>query len=548
MSEVRQSAVRDVIGLPAQDALLLSEHDREFYSDDRSSGSSDEEAEGEHVHESSQPSPIATPAIESDAEENLDEQPSDTGESHQPSGVGEPAAKRKPPQPVSSIADVQARVEKGCKCGGEKNCFSLVPPEHLLSARRMAESTDRDHLYSFVAGKLDVLARRGATTHGHVEGQTRARVTYQYKVCEIVVCRCVFMYANDCSKRTLQRIQSHLDAGCVISPEHASTGIARANVLDPAEVDMAAQFVRNFAEVNGLPQPAAPRGHNGPAPTYLPCSYTKKMIHGLYMNAGGVMSYVSFTRVWAGRCKNVVILKPKEDVCSTCSELQSRILRAVCDEDRISSTEALQRHITKAVDARDVYRECIARAKLAEAEAEDDEAVDYCHLTFDFAQQATVPHHARQVGPLYFRVPRRIQIFGVANEGIPLQHNYLVDEQQTIGKDGSKCHGPNAVISMLHHHLEHHARKSSTLGLHADNCCGQNKNRSVMAYLAWRVIVGLNKCIELDFMRVGHTRCFVDAGFGLLKQKYRKNDVDTVAQLKETIESSASINKAELFC
>ena len=63
-----------------------------------------------------------------------------------------------------------------------------------------------------------------------------------------------------------------------------------------------------------------------------------------------------------------------------------------------------------------------------------------------------------------------------------------------------------------------------TICLHADNCCRQNKNKTVIAYLAWRVIVGLNEEIELSFMRVGHTRCFVDGGFGLLKQRYRKRD------------------------
>ena len=53
---------------------------------------------------------------------------------------------------------------------------------------------------------------------------------------------------------------------------------------------------------------------------------------------------------------------------------------------------------------------------------------------------------------------------------------------------------------------------------------------------------------EVDFMRVGHTRCFVDAGFGLLRQMYRKADVDTVAQLVTVINSSAGINNTEEFC
>ena len=89
--------------------------------------------------------------------------------------------------------------------------------------------------------------------------------------------------------------------------------------------------------------------------------------------------------------------------------------------------------------------------------AEDDDTEDqsYCHLTFDFAQQAPIPHNGRQVGALYFRVPRRIPFFGVASECIREQYNYLVDEHKAIGKDGSESHGPNTVVSMLHRRKEH---------------------------------------------------------------------------------------------
>ena len=70
--------------------------------------------------------------------------------------------------------------------------------------------------------------------------------------------------------------------------------------------------------------------------------------------------------------------------------------------------------------------------------------------------------------------------FGVASEGVPEQYNYLVDEHQAIGKDGSKSQHPDVVVSMLHHHLETHTNASTSLGLHADNCCGLNKNKMVM--------------------------------------------------------------------
>ena len=48
-------------------------------------------------------------------------------------------------------------------------------------------------------------------------------------------------------------------------------------------------------------------------------------------------------------------------------------------------------------------------------------------------------------------------------------------------------------------------------------------------------------------MRVGYTRCFVDGKFGLLKQKYRRGDVDTLAQLATVINDSGHTNDAEQF-
>ena len=57
---------------------------------------------------------------------------------------------------------------------------------------------------------------------------------------------------------------------------------------------------------------------------------------------------------------------------------------------------------------------------------------------------------------------------------------------------------------MLHHFLATHNFGEAHLHLHADNCSGQNKNRHVMQYLAWRVLSGLNKSITLSFLIVGH--------------------------------------------
>ena len=96
------------------------------------------------------------------------------------------------------------------------------------------------------------------------------------------------------------------------------------------------------------------------------------------------------------------------------------------------------------------------------------------HYSFDFAQQVHYPHNPLQPGPMYFKTARKCAIFGVCCEGIPRQVNYLIDEASDTGK------GANTVVSYLHHFLTYHALGEVNLGLHADNCSGQNKNNIVL--------------------------------------------------------------------
>ena len=96
------------------------------------------------------------------------------------------------------------------------------------------------------------------------------------------------------------------------------------------------------------------------------------------------------------------------------------------------------------------------------------------HYSFDFAQQVHYPHNPLQPGPMYFKTARKCAVFGICCEGIPRQINYLIDEASDVGK------GANTVISLLHHFFEHHGLGEVSVGLHADNCVGQNENNAVL--------------------------------------------------------------------
>ena len=105
-----------------------------------------------------------------------------------------------------------------------------------------------------------------------------------------------------------------------------------------------------------------------------------------------------------------------------------------------------------------------------------------------------------QQGPIYFLVPRKCGLCGVCCEGIPKQVNFLIDEAHLISK------GSNVMVSYLHYFFEHFGLGQTIAELHCDNCSGQNKNRYVLWYLAWRVAIGLHQSITLNFLVAGRTQ------------------------------------------
>ena len=217
-------------------------------------------------------------------------------------------------------------------------------------------------------------------------------------------------------------------------------------------------------------------------------------------------------------------------------------MRSVTEEEKIEATEEIQKHLHISQEQCTFYSSAIKKSHevlkyYPQEECCPNTPVYPCskditlYYTFDFAQQLQLLYHSRQVCPIYFKNPRKVQLFGVCCDGVPYQVNYLVDEACTIGENGSPSHGANSVISMLHHFFNQHSLGKTKLILHADNCRGQNKNKSVVAYLCWQCIVGLHKEIVYTFMPAGHTRCQVDGFFGLVKPKYRRSNSDTLEHL-----------------
>lgn len=402
---------------------------------------------------------------------------------------------------------------------------------------------------------MEGYSRRSERHHGRQtdKREDRKKITFAYKVHGVDVCRGVFAYVYHLTKWQLSQLQIQIRENAVIPRQHAGKG-KTSNRQSADEVRNAAKdYIQNHATIYGIPQPAASSGRGADAPIFLPAYQNYKVVHSAYFDAAtesGItpLKYHAFRELWLCHFPSVKFMTPRQDVCYKCELLRESVRCAVGEEEKEQAVEEFMAHIKAAQTERDAYRAAIQLAKdeLVQFEVENS-VVNYIHLTFDFAQNLQLPYHHRQVGPIYFKSPLKVNLFGICNEAASVQVNYLFHEGQSIGPDGSSSHSSNSVVSMLDHFLEVYTGKEQLLHFHADNCVGQNKNKTVMGYMNWRVMTGRNTEIKLSFMTVGHTRCSVDGCFGLIKKSYRRSDTDTLKQLYDVVNRSAECNQAQAF-
>ena len=75
--------------------------------------------------------------------------------------------------------------------------------------------------------------------------------------------------------------------------------------------------------------------------------------------------------------------------------------------------------------------------------------------------------------------------------------------------------------------------------LQADNCVGQNKNKTMMCYLARRTITDQHHKIDIKYMLPGHTKFRPDSYYGIFNRQYNvQNSIDTLDKLVKCVNSA----------
>lgn len=441
-----------------------------------------------------------------------------------------------------------------CSCG--QHCQKQFSEEELMTSRAQFSSLSLSERNCYILAQLRIFSKHSVDASSARSMTVRQRQKFEYRInIDRPVCRTAFLFYHGETLDRLKRLQQCLTETPICPPLHGNIGRQPASAYSPQDKEFVKMFIVSFSEEQGLPDPGRDvRKGKGRLRILLPSVLNYTSIHRLYEASISTIGkraipYRTFLEIWKNELPHIEFNNPKTDLCMTCEGFKKDLnqITATCLEEREKAEAVLYQ---KALD----HLNYVKKERLYYKAHSKESSIDYnktrgtitdnvevkansqdivMSYSWDFAQQLQYPFEEQQVGPIFFKTPRRAQLFGVSCEGSGCQVNYLIDEADFLEKNA------NTVISLLDHFFSNYALGEMSAYLTADNCVGQNKNNALIHYLMYRVLSGLHTNIEMSFLIVGHTKFSPDSHFGLIKQRYRRSQIYTYEQLAETIEASA---------
>ena len=287
---------RIIVGASDDIRVALQEDDRDFFGDESdhspSNAGSDSEAEASGEDVEPQAKRPCTSDVWSDVEEVSPVQPAVTGVASDEEQV-----------PAVTLQDINNLLSTPCGC--TKSHYDQFEANNVLDFRKQQSSLTGRELDLYLLGSLSAEVK---VDEAAAHSDSRSRAYFGYRFVGKPVCRTAFMKLHGIGGTRLKRLQGFA-AGHSCNPDvHGNVGRTPWNAFPEEVRQKAIEFVQNYAKVNGLPMPAAPRGRGEEAPTYLPASETYRSVHQAYKDHlpenEQCMGYQAFVALWHAKAEH----------------------------------------------------------------------------------------------------------------------------------------------------------------------------------------------------------------------------------------------------
>ena len=189
-----------------------------------------------------------------------------------------------PPDAPTESPDVckcQEFVEKTCGChlANGSPCSSLFPLEHYIQLRAQSSFLTRDELDLTLIGAImstviqDDYVRDGR--HKNPKRRKQTRTSYMHHGNEI--CKKTFTFLHDIGKERLRNVKDSYLTNGLETRVHGNTKRLPHNHLTHAVITNITEFLKNYAEENGILLPGRIPGHKKDDIKLLPSSRSEKV-------------------------------------------------------------------------------------------------------------------------------------------------------------------------------------------------------------------------------------------------------------------------------
>ena len=219
----------------------------------------------------------------------------------------------------------------GCSCNlGVKGspCHQLFSATQYREMRDECRELSREELDLVVMGELRALTLRDRITQRSSE---RRRTFSKFQFGGHRVCKKTFCFLHNISFGKFHAIKSSwLENG--LRPRERKH-VTPHNVTNLSDIQYVVRFILNYSEDNAILLPGRVPGYKRDDIQLLPTSVTKREVWNLYSTAASqqgshAVSYCLFCRLWKQLTPQVVVSKPRSDLCWTCQKNSTLIMRS----------------------------------------------------------------------------------------------------------------------------------------------------------------------------------------------------------------------------
>lgn len=265
-------------------------------------------------------------------------------------------------------AKVQKFMQDGCGCRrGLKGsqCSDDLTEESVLN--NLYNCLELSH------AELDlvILANVQASMTIEVIGEKRKRSPpYSFLYQSRPICKEMFQNLYGVSKSRFQRLVDHYQTHGISLRIHGNSKRLPHNTLPQDVAEDVKNFLSNYVDENAVLLPGRIPGFKNEDIQLLSSSDTKTHVWNAFKRAceesnKQAVSYTKFTELWKQFHPNVVVAKPMTDLCFTCQQNTSKLLRAanLPEAEKFDCVQAQQEHLNSVQTERELYRKVCEEAK-----------------------------------------------------------------------------------------------------------------------------------------------------------------------------------------